>query len=138
MNAYFHMIKRWDAIIIIALVLLSFLPLAIFSYQQTKVDQTNANLVAVITVDNEEIERITLTGNTESHTFDITASDGDTNTIEIKNNQIRIKAATCPDQVCVRTGFIAKAGETIVCLPHKLVIEIQTESGETDDIIISS
>ena len=138
MKAYLHLVRRWDLIIIFVLVLLSFLPFTVFSYQQAGITEENSQFVAVITVDNKIVKEITLTGNTGSDVFDITQPDLDTNTIEVRDNQIRIKAATCSDQVCVLTGFISKPGETIVCLPHKLVIEIQAVDGYTDDIIISS
>ncbi|MFR4337598.1 MAG: NusG domain II-containing protein [Lachnospira pectinoschiza] len=32
--------------------------------------------------------------------------------------------ADCPDKLCVKTGMISKTGETIVCLPHRVVVEI--------------
>ena len=70
--------------------------------------------------------------------FEIHHSHTDSNIIEAKKGQIRMKSATCSDQVCVRMGSISKPGQTIVCLPHKILIEIQSESGEADDVIISS
>ena len=49
---------------------------------------------------------------------------------------IRIKEANCGDQVCVRRGWAKENGETIVCLPHKLVIEVQgSQGGDSDDLI---
>ena len=138
MKTYYKMVKRWDFIITILLILLSFLPFAVFSYQQSAIASENADYVAVIRVDNEIVKRITLTGNKGTEVFDITSSDSDVNTIEVKDEKIRIRAATCLDQICVLTGYISKPGETVVCLPHKLVIEIEAINGESDDIIISS
>ncbi|WP_226038357.1 NusG domain II-containing protein [Aquibacillus saliphilus] len=140
MKSYYQMVKRWDVIITLTLVLFSFLPFAIFSYQQASKTGENLQQVAVISVDNQEVRRVMLTGNKGEEVFDITQHESDTNTIEVIDDRIRIKAATCNDQVCVLTGFISKPGQTIVCLPHKLVIEIQTINGETDtdDLIISS
>jgi hypothetical protein len=138
LKAHLHLVRRWDLIIIFVLILLSFLPFTVFSYQQSGITEENSQFIAVITVDNKIVKEITLTGNTGTDVFDITQPDLDTNTIEVRDNQIRIKAATCSDQVCVLTGFISKPGETIVCLPHKLVIEIHAVDGYTDDIIISS
>ncbi len=133
------MIKRWDIIIIVLLVLISFLPFAIFSYQQTGLAKEGSELVAIITVDNEVIKEINLTGHEGTDIHEIVLDDGDYNTIEVKNEQIRVKAANCPDQVDVLTGFVSKPGQTIICLPHRLVVEIQTKSGETEeDIIVSS
>jgi hypothetical protein len=33
-------------------------------------------------------------------------------------------AADCPDKLCVKQRSIAKEGETIVCLPHRVVVKI--------------
>lgn len=46
----------------------------------------------------------------------------------------------CNDQVCVRSGAIDSPGETIVCLPHKVIVEITTKDNTHDqeiDIISS-
>lgn len=137
MKTYYSMIKRWDIILVISLVLLSFLPFTVFAYQQAEISE-DAELVAVISVDSKIVKEINLTKNKGTHQFDIKQSDSEVNTIQIVGNKIRIKGATCSDQICVLTGFISKPGETIVCLPHKLVIEIQTVDGQSDDIIISS
>lgn len=53
------------------------------------------------------------------------------NTVVIENNQVKMNDADCPDQYCVSSGTISKNGETIVCLPHKLVVEVSV--GESSD-----
>jgi hypothetical protein len=146
MRNFSNMIKRWDIIITLLLVLLSFLPIVVFSYQQAEKTTELAEAsgqepqnVAVISVNNEEVRRIILTGNTETEIFDIHTADGDYNTIEVRGDSIRIKGANCYDQVCVQFGFISKPGETAVCLPHKLVLEVESTAGEqAEDMIISS
>ncbi|AQY52418.1 hypothetical protein UE46_01690 [Listeria weihenstephanensis] len=139
------MVKRWDVIIIILLTVLSFLPLAIFTYAKSQEPAappgSETKLVAVIKVDGKEYKSVDLTGHTGKETFRIKADDGDYNDIEVKDEKIRISAANCNDQVCVRVGSISKLGETIVCLPHKVVIEVQSTTGETepdDGIVIPS
>ena len=47
------------------------------------------------------------------------------NLLVIKNGKASIKTADCPDEICVKHREISKTGETIVCLPHKLVIEVE-------------
>lgn len=138
MKAYYRMIKRWDIIITILLVFVSLLPLAIFTYVQAGKMNEDTILVAVISIDNEVVEKITLTGNVGVDIFNFTPSDHDHDVIEVRDDRIQMKSATCPDQVCVNMGFISRPGETIVCLPHKVLIEIQTIDGGTDDLIISS
>lgn len=60
---------------------------------------------------------------------------GHTNTLVIEDGAAQVTAADCPDQVCVRHGAIRYAGESIVCLPHKLVVSIEGGQGSGVDII---
>lgn len=120
------------------LLILSFLPSALFAYQHSGHVQAHSQNVAIVYVDHQEVKRFYLTDDMEQDVFEIHHSPTDSNIIEAKKGQIRMKSATCSDQVCVRMGSISKPGQTIVCLPHKILIEIQSESGEADDVIISS
>lgn len=45
--------------------------------------------------------------------------------ILVEPGRIRFKEADCPDQTCVRTGWLRDAGDTAVCLPDKIIIKIQ-------------
>lgn len=56
---------------------------------------------------------------------------GHQNTIEIKEHKIRVSEADCPDQTCVKMGWLKSASMPIVCLPHSLVIEF---TDGTDDV----
>ena len=47
------------------------------------------------------------------------------NLFQIENGAATIVEADCMDQICVKHAAINKKGESIVCLPHTLVIEIQ-------------
>ena len=48
-----------------------------------------------------------------------------TNTLVIGDGKARVVEASCPDRICVGQGAIQYAGESIVCLPHKLVITVR-------------
>ena len=48
-----------------------------------------------------------------------------TNTLVIQGGTARVVEASCPDQICVRQGAVQYAGESIVCLPHRLVITVR-------------
>lgn len=54
--------------------------------------------------------------------------DGHVYMLEIKDGKVRILEADCPDQVCVRTGFISNHGQSIVCVPGRLIITIDNPS----------
>ncbi len=47
------------------------------------------------------------------------------NLLIIENGTARVERADCPDQVCVRQGAVRYNGESIVCLPHKLIVSIE-------------
>ena len=57
----------------------------------------------------------------------------DINQIIIENGSVSMKDANCPDKLCVRQGTITKNGESIICLPHKLVVKISSEEGRENE-----
>lgn len=46
------------------------------------------------------------------------------NEFEIKDGAVRMLHASCHNHDCIQQGAISKTGETIVCLPHKVVLEV--------------
>ena len=48
-----------------------------------------------------------------------------TNTLVIRDGKAQVVEASCPDKICVGQGAIQYTGESIVCLPHRLVITVQ-------------
>lgn len=44
--------------------------------------------------------------------------------IEIKDRRVRVRESSCPDKVCVKTGWIKRSGEIIVCAPNQITIRI--------------
>lgn len=55
------------------------------------------------------------------------------NILVIEAGAAHMTKADCPDQICVNQGSIQKKGETIVCLPHKVVVEVISTSENTDE-----
>ena len=48
--------------------------------------------------------------------------------IRVQNGSIAIVKSDCPRKVCVNTGWISNPGDSIVCVPYQVIIEIR--SGE--------
>ncbi|MGH1831172.1 NusG domain II-containing protein [Enterococcus gilvus] len=119
------LLRPWDGPIILLLVLLSFAPVVVFSLNRA----SSSTQEAVLSVDGEEIKIFDLSDKSQTYTYRYEEKDGDYNLIEVKDGRIRIKEADCGDQICVRRGWIDQSGETIVCLPHKLLIEIKSSDG---------
>ncbi len=55
-----------------------------------------------------------------------TVSEGSSyNLLTVSEAGVSMEAADCPDQICVHHIPIKGGGESIICLPHKLVVEIR-------------
>jgi hypothetical protein len=126
------MFKKWDIIIIILLILLSFIPEIILG---TMMGKNYDNTYAEITVEGKLYKKILLSEHRGEEEFEVKTEDG-YNLIVLKDNSIAIIDADCPDKVCMKPGFISKPGESLVCLPHKLMVEVKGNT-DIDDIIIS-
>ncbi|MCR5337762.1 MAG: NusG domain II-containing protein [Lachnospiraceae bacterium] len=46
------------------------------------------------------------------------------NIVRIENGKVFVESADCPKQICVHTAPIRDIGQTIVCLPHRVVISV--------------
>ena len=57
-------------------------------------------------------------------TNDDTVDTGE-NVIVIQNQKVYMSRSNCKNQICVHTGQITKKGESIVCLPNKVIVEIK-------------
>lgn len=73
-----------------------------------------------ISADGKTIKTLSLDKD-EEYVFE---GDKGYNVVVIKNNEVYVKEADCPDKICVNHKKISNIGETIICLPHKLVVEI--------------
>lgn len=84
---------------------------------------------AVVTADGMEVARYPLD---EDRT--VRLGDGaDYNILQIAGGAAAVVEANCGDHTCVRTGEISREGERIVCLPHKLIIQIEGGDGPAFD-----
>ena len=85
--------------------------------------------VAVISVDGEVLERIDLSKVREAYDIPVTTPYGN-NTVHVEPGAISVTEADCPDHVCIYQGRLTGSGIPIICMPHRLVIEI--EGGDID------
>ncbi|MBO4392677.1 MAG: NusG domain II-containing protein [Clostridia bacterium] len=53
--------------------------------------------------------------------------------VVIQNGKVRVENSVCPSGACEHSGSVYKKGESIICLPNKILIKISGE-GETDAI----
>lgn len=71
----------------------------------------------------------------EDTVFEVQGKNGGTNKIVIKSGKVQIQEASCPDKLCVHEHAISCGGQSIICLPNKVVVEIQLKEEQDADII---
>ena len=78
------------------------------------------NAYLIIKIDNQIYGTYSLE---ENQTINI----NNTNTCVIEDGKVYMKEANCRDLICIHTKAIDKKGGSIVCLPNRIVLEIQGE-----------
>lgn len=74
-----------------------------------------------VQVDGEETARYPLA---EDVSVEITGHGGFRNVLVISHGIADMTEADCPDKLCVEQAAISKNGQSIICLPHKLVVSV--------------
>ena len=74
----------------------------------------------VVEQDGRETARYALD---EDRTVRIEGEEG-YNLLVIQGGEAWLSEADCPTQLCVKTGKIRYAGQSLVCLPHRLAVRI--------------
>lgn len=107
------MVKKSDIILIVSIFLVC-VSLAVLSF-----NKGGANKIRV-TVNGTEYATYNIYRNGE-HT--IKTKNG-TNVLVIENGTAYFKESDCPDKTCENMGKIKNLGESIVCLPHRVIAEV--------------
>lgn len=108
--------KKADLFMLLGVVLLSCLSLCCFWFTRARYGQK-----VVITSQQNEIGVYELQSD---RTIIIPCGEA-YNVVEIKDNHVRVVESDCKNQICVQTHAISNSGESIVCLPHKLIVTIE-------------
>lgn len=88
----------------------------------------DSGLEAVLTVNGQEVWRADISDTAAVQTWQLTGIDGHM-TVRAEPGRACISYSDCPDQVCVKTGWLTSAGQSAVCLPHKAVLTILASDG---------
>ncbi|MCI8632352.1 MAG: NusG domain II-containing protein [Lachnospiraceae bacterium] len=64
----------------------------------------------------------------EEGRYRIEGAEGGSNILVIQDGKAWVEEASCPDGLCMHMGKIMQQGQSIVCLPNQVIIEI-TEAG---------
>lgn len=118
-------LRKNDFILIAGILLAALLSLAVYQllYRQTGESVT-------ITVDGEVYQTLPLDMDT---TLTIPSEDHGTNTLVIHNGKAGISEASCPDHLCVHQKEISHQGESLVCLPNKVIVTVTSNNKKKQD-----
>ena len=59
-------------------------------------------------------------------------SNGYTLHIVLTETEVWVESSDCPTQDCVHTGHISRAGQSIVCLPARVIVQLVGGDGGED------
>lgn len=122
--------RRNDGIFIAVLLVLVSLGGAAFYFLRAPGD------TVTVTVDKKLYGTYSLDTDT---TVEIRTAEGETayNRLVIRDGKAYVEEANCPDGICAAHKPISREGESIVCLPHRVVITVQTAREEKEPDIIA-
>lgn len=113
--------KKWDRILFALLLAAGLLLFAL-----PRMGQRSGSRI-VVRVSGQEIASCSLR---EPQRIVIPGAKGGENLLVIDDGTAYMKNASCPDQLCVHQGRIHWQGESIVCLPNEVVVEIPRTTDE--------
>ena len=76
---------------------------------------------AEISVDGKTAMELDLS---EDQVLTVDGAGGGYNRIQVRDGAVSVLEASCPDKVCVHTGTVRYPGETIVCLPNRMIVTV--------------
>lgn len=122
---------RWlalgDVLIVAAVVTLS----AFLITWSVAGERDGSDLRAVVSVNGKEVEAVPLRGG--AHELTVRGFQGESH-VEVRDGRVRMEDSACPDKLCVKTGWISKPGQGIVCLPNRVVVEVKGGEGGPDAV----
>lgn len=123
----------WDGLVVLAVAVLA-VGLAFFQWRGGETEK----LTAVVSVDGREIDRFapedllksSRTYSNSGYTLEVVGGlRGEMSPLDHQAASgefgVRVALSDCPTQDCVHTGTITRSGQSIVCLPARIIIRLE-------------
>ncbi len=114
------LITKKDIIAILAVLLIGIVGI-------TLLNSGDVGKTATIKVDGEVVETVSLNCEYKKNINGVE--------IIVQDGKIFAKSSSCTDKICVRSGEISKSGESIICAPNRVSIEIDGKNSDLPDAI---
>ncbi|WP_081850036.1 NusG domain II-containing protein [Ruminococcus sp. HUN007] len=96
------------------------------------------NATAYIYSDGELKYTLPLDSINETVTMRIDSENGGYNIVEAEKGKIHVTEASCPDKICMHTGYISDGTVPISCLPNKLIIRVEKKKTDNEPDIMAN
>lgn len=104
---------------------------AVLSFLFINMTQKGTHKELVIQKDRAVIKRVDLGKVTADTKLTIDVDDGQM-VIVYNKDGAWVKSSPCPDKICIKEGRIQKPGETIACVPEKVLLTLQSAAKERE------
>lgn len=115
--------KKGDLIIVFILVVAIIGWLGI-----NQLGSSKAETQAIIEVDGSIYKAVPVSKGMEQKKIHIELDNGSHIDIVVDENGAFVEDVVCPDKICQKTGIVNKVGQSIVCLPNRVVVYIEGEA----------
>ncbi|MBU5669195.1 NusG domain II-containing protein [Peptoniphilus sp. MSJ-1] len=125
------LMKKLDYVVILVLIIFSVVLYFITNNSFSGIGE-DVNKKAVITIDGKIYKEIELAkGHNEE--IEIKSQYGE-NVITIEDGRVHMHESDCKDRICIRMGEISTPGDSIICLPNRLMVKIVSEDKNNDEL----
>ncbi|MDD3392615.1 MAG: NusG domain II-containing protein [Bacilli bacterium] len=100
--------------------------ISILGFDFYYLNRDNNPKIAVVYYDNEQVLTIDLSI-IEERKYTVTGFNGEV-TFKTLDGKIKVESENSPYHLCSKQGYISESYETIICLPNKIVVKIESSS----------
>lgn len=127
----------WDGLVVCVVILMAVAGMGTIWTGDDNAGETTV----VVSVDGKEVDRLALTSFPDAdqqysyNGYTLTVTLTETFSGEMG---VQVSESDCPTQDCVYTGTITHSGQSIVCLPARIIVQLVggTASGDGPDLVI--
>ncbi|HHY80426.1 MAG TPA: NusG domain II-containing protein [Thermoanaerobacter sp.] len=124
--------KKGDILIVLFVAILS---IGLLIFYKVSTTQHYPHKYAAIMVDGKIYKEVSLDDVNYREEIPIVTKYGK-DVLLVKDGGVKVIYAECPDKICIKEGFIDKPGQSIICLPFRIVVEIRGVKNDKVDQVV--